>query len=275
PLIPDMAGTFTSVSGAVKSGRESVAEWRNPLWTAGEIGRSMLALGPLMAIGLPAALSLIVAGCWDITRRRPVAVALFVANIPLTIALLLAFSFRIWPRYFLIDAGFAYIFLVRGVYVVAEFVARELKRRKLIYISGNTIGLCLSIAMAAASLLLVPRNYRYPKQDFAGAAAFVEAARAPGDAVASVGLARLAYGSYYAPAWAQPETDTELKALANASDRLWVVYAFPVHTRSVFPEILEDLEKNFDFIREFPGTLGDGYVHVYRSKPSARGAMGP
>lgn len=269
PLIPDMIHTFTGVSGAGESGRESVAEWKSPLWTAAEIARSLIALGPLMAVGLPAALFLMAIGAWDIARRRPLAAALFIAHIPLTVALLLAFSFRIWPRYFFVDAAFLLIFLVRGGDVFARLAARELAKRASVRLDPSAAALGLFFAMAGASLFLVPKNYIHPKQDFAGAAAYVEAERAPGDAVASIGLARYAFTKYYAPHWAAPETKPELEALLPASGRLWVVYAYSAHTNNTLPEMMSYLHTDFELARKFPGTLGDGYIFVYRSKPGA------
>jgi hypothetical protein len=266
PLIPDMIQTFTSVSGAGPDGREAVPEWKNPLWTIAEIGRSLVALGPLMAVGLPAALILIAIGAWDLFKRRPAAAALFVAHIPLTILILFVLSFRIWPRYFFIDAAFVLIFLVRGAYVFAGAAARELRRRHWLRIEDNTAAMLACAAMIAGSLVLLPRNYAIPKQDFLGAAQYVEAARAPGDTVASVGLARMAFGLYYAPDWAQPETREDLQRLAPADGRLWVVTAYSAHTRNMYPDIVDYLTSDFEEVREFPGTLGDGYVHVYRSR---------
>jgi uncharacterized membrane protein len=274
PLIPDMIETFTGVSGVGEDGREAVPEWKNPLWTAAEIARSLTALGPLMAVGLPVALGLMMIGAWDVFTRRPVAAALFVAHIPLTIAILLALAFRIWPRYFFIDAAFALIFLVRGAFVFASFAARELNRRKLLRIEENSAALLACAAMTAASLVLLPRNYAMPKQDFQGAVEYVEASRAPEDAVASIGLAHLPFGLYYAPRWAQPDTLEELQALRTERGRLWVVTAFGAHTRNMHPDIMDSLSSDFEEVREFPGTLGDGYVHVYRSR-RPEGAANP
>jgi hypothetical protein len=123
-------------------------------------------------------------------------------------------------------------------------------------------------AMTVASLVLLPRNYTIPKQDFLGAAQYVEAARAPGDAAASVGLARLPFGLYYAPQWARAESKEDLQRLVPADGRLWVVTAYSAHTRNMYPDIVDYLASDFDEVREFPGTLGDGYVHVYRSRTS-------
>jgi hypothetical protein len=266
PLIPDMFETFTTVSGVGDDGRESVPEWRNPLWTVAEIGRSLVALGPLMAMGLPTALILIAIGVWDLFKSRPAVAALFVAHIPLTVLVLFVLSFRIWPRYFFIDAAFTLIFLVRGAYVLAGVAARELRRRKLLRIEDEAAALLMCAAMTVASLVLLPRNYAIPKQDFLGAAQYVEAARAPGDAAASVGLARLPFSLYYAPHWARAEAREDLERLVPADGRLWVVTAYSAHTRNMYPDIVDYLASDFDEVREFPGTLGDGYVHVYRSR---------
>ena len=60
-----------------------------------------------------------------------------------------------------------------------------------------TCELLVSLAGVLASPLLLPANYRNPKQDFVGARNFIESSRSVGDRVASVALTSVAFFSYY------------------------------------------------------------------------------
>jgi len=52
----------------------------------------------------------------------------------------------------------------------------------------------------------------------------------------------------------------------RAGRRVWVVYAFPERTALSYPGIMDSVASSFDFIKRFPGTLGNGDVFVYRSR---------
>ncbi len=264
-LIPQMIDTFGAVA-ASPSAKATVTEWKNPLWTLLEIIRSLTSLGGLVSLGLPVVVICLVAGLLNLGRHQPVLTALFVLHIPLTLAILSALSFRIWPRYFLIDLGFIFLFLVHGVFVLADLVAGWLRSEARWGLGGTMLGGAASVIAVLASLVLLPANYRHPKQDFLGARAYIEEVRRPGDQVASIGLAAYAYSQYYAPEWTVIETKAQLDAALAGPGRLWVVTAFPTHTRTYFPELSNMLNARFERVKVFPGTLGDGEVAVYRNR---------
>lgn len=264
PLLPQILGKFGEV---VASPVESVvvAEWKNPMWTVLEIVRSIRELGPVMSVALPAALVFVSIGVVSFLRSQPVFAAFFVVHIPLTLGVLLILSFNVWPRFFFADMGFILLSLVRGVFVVTRYLAGILKTRERWGMPGETIGILATVAGILVSLLLLPANYRYPKQDFIGARDFIEASRSAGDRVASVGLASVAFASYYAPKWEVVETRDQLDRL-RVNGRTWVVYGFPGHTKLNYPGIMDSVASDFELVRRFPGTLGNGQVLVYRSR---------
>jgi len=266
PLIPQMIATVGAVS---KSATEAVtvSEWRNPLWTVLEILRSVEGLGPLAVAGLPVALVVVAVGLVDLVRRQPAMAAVFLIHVPLTLGIALALSFRIWPRYFLFDLAFVLICLSDGIFVLAAWIARLAERWPGWRVSGRTLGIVAASVAVAGSATLLPKTYLYPKQDYRGARDYVEAARQPGDAAASLGLASLPFSAYYAPGWKIVKTPADLARLRATSRRVWLVYGFSLHTRVHYPEILKTLETEFDLMRRLPGTLGDGWLAIYRSRP--------
>lgn len=267
PLIPQMIDTMGALS---HSSTEAVtlAKWRNPLWTLLEILNSVRGLGVLAVIGLPIVLAVSAVGLVDLARRHPAMVAVFAIHVPLTLGIALALSFRIWPRYFLFDLAFVLLCLAGGTFIVAGWLARLAERWPGWHVSGKSLGIAAATVAVLCSASLLPRNYRWPKQDFKGARDFVEAHRKPGDAAASLGLANFPFKTYYAPKWNIVKTKADLDRLRANHKRVWLVYAFSAHTKLHFPKVVKELESNaFELVRTLPGTLGDGWLVIYRSKP--------
>jgi len=267
PLIPQMIDTMGAVSQS-STEAVTVAKWRNPLWTLLEILDSVRGLGVLAVIGLPIVLVVSAIGLIDLARRHPAMVAVFAVHVPLTLGIALALSFRIWPRYFLFDLAFVLLCLADGIFVAAGWLARLAGRWPGWRVSGRALGIAAATVAVLGSATLLPKNYRWPKQDFQGARDFVEAERRPGDAAASLGLANLPFETYYAPDWDIVKTRADLERLRAQNRRVWLVYGFSAHTKVHFPEIVKELESDaFELVRTLPGTLGDGWLAVYRSKP--------
>ncbi len=199
-------------------------------------------------------------------RKQPLFALVPLIHVPFTFAILVATSFRIWPRYFFVDAGFAILFLIRGVFVVSQFVTDKLNLEERGYIKGKWVGIAATILFIIGSLFLLPRNYQLPKQDFVGARDFVESSRSPQEPVASLGLASVAFEKYYAPHWKTVKTPKELDQLRTRSEPMWLVYSFPKHTAAKYPDIVERVGLDFELVSTFRGTLGDGSVLVYRSR---------
>lgn len=267
PLLPDMIETFAAVR-APQTGAAAVAtaEWKSPVWAILEVGRSLTYLGPFMDVGVAAAVIIVIVGMAGLYRKQPIVSAIPLIHVPLTLIALVAFSMRVWPRYFLVDLGFICIFLVYGAFVVAKMIAGRLPARWS-WIDAPRLGIALTLLGVIVSTALLPKNYRYPKQDFLAARELVERERSPGSEVVTLGLATLPFADYYAPHWASVETLDALEKLQQTHAELWVVYAFPEVTRRRYRDIVNYAAAEFTMVKIFPGTLGGGDVVVLRSIP--------
>ena len=261
-LLPQLAGTFAAQAGDA-SGSAAISEWKNPLWTLLEIVGS-LQLGPASVVAAVVALALATAGFLSIARRNPAHAALMALPTPITLAVLLLVNFNIWPRYFLVSLGFASIIAIRGIFAICAARAAPgwLRSRPRELASAGCVAL---VALSSVALL---QNYRFPKQDYPSARDFATERAAPGEPIFAAGLASYAYSTYYAPDLGVLEDAAELDAL-RAESPVWLIYSFSVHLRSTMPEIWQRIERDFEVVRSFPGTLRDGAIHVLRSAPAA------
>ncbi|HVE89965.1 MAG TPA: glycosyltransferase family 39 protein [Burkholderiaceae bacterium] len=265
PLITQLIDTFTQVAAQPSPEiAASIAEWKSPLWMVSEIARS---LGPVLGLALPIVLVVVVVGMASLSKSAPILPAIFVVHVALTLAILVVGNMRVWPRHFFIDIGFICIFLVHGTFVLsrvtADFLGRHFNKSidaRVFAIAGTALGIC-------ASLVLLPRNYLYPKQDFLGARNFVETNRTAASAVATLGLAAMPFADYYAPHWKQVDSLEEIQGLRQSHGQVWLVYAFPGVTERRYKEIVDYLSIKFERVKRFQGTLGGGDVLVFRSRP--------
>jgi hypothetical protein len=149
---------------------------------------------------------------------------------------------------------------VCGAASLGSFAARVLRVR------ATPLGTALALFLVAASALSLPRGYRLPKQDYVGARDFVRARVEPGDAVVALDVAGIVYSRYYAPEWIRADTVEELAAARAVGGRTWVLYTLPRYLAAAKPELFRTVESEYETLRTFPGTLGDGAVIVRRSR---------
>lgn len=262
PMIPQMLVTFTAIAGPQAAlASASIAEWKSPLWTIQEIWRS---LGPVLGVALPVLIAVVVLGMANLRGSALIVPATLLIHIPLTLVVLVAGSFRVWPRYFFIDIGFICLFLIHGTFTIAA-VASRLAARVRWRADAKVLGTVAATLGIAVSLVLLPRNYAYPKQDFLGARDYVETHRSDASMVVTLGLATMPYADYYAPQWQAVETLEELERLQQNYRQVWLVYAFPAVTERRYNQMMGYVSSNFELIKRFPGTLGGGEVIVLRS----------
>jgi mannosyltransferase len=263
PLIPEVIDSFTEVTGT-RSAEDAAAveEWKSPVWMLEEAVRSF---GPLAALALPVGL-VVAVGMASLRKSAPILPAIFLVHLALTLVVLAIGSLRVWPRYFFVDIGFISIFLVHGTFVLSRAASGLLRRRANRSVDARALAIACTALGICGSLVLLPRNYLHPKQDFVGARNFVEANRATGSAVATLGLARMPFRDYYAPRWRPIGSLEGLRKLRRAHGEVWVVYAYPGVTERRYPEIVGDVSAGFEMVRRFKGTLGGGDVLVFRSK---------
>jgi len=168
---------------------------------------------------------------------------------------------HLWPRFFFFSFGFAALVVVRGTMVLAEAMGQILKLAPTKSIALGTVLCAGLIAVSGVSV----RSAYAPKQDFEGALDFVVSSRQPGDAIVTVGLATFTYKTLYKTNWESVETVESLNAIRTHAKRTWLLYTFPTHVSAVYPEIMAAVRKDFQIIKQFRGTVGDGTIFVYRA----------
>jgi hypothetical protein len=249
------------------------SEWINPMWVVTESVRR-LADGGLATIVVLGGLVVAAAGLGSFLRRDWRDALLLTMPGVLGGGTMLALGHNLWPRFFLFCMGFALLIVVRGIMATADWPASRLPAARLRRLAVP-IGVAVCLAGVAISATTLPRSYR-PKQDFTGARQYLESVRRPGDEVVTVGLAGLAYQRYYAPEWPFVERRTDLEMIQDRAHGVWLVYTLPVHLKAWVPEIWDVVQRDYEIVRVFPGTLGGGDVVVCRwrgkPRPPSRGA---
>ncbi|OYX42140.1 MAG: hypothetical protein B7Z02_13075 [Rhodobacterales bacterium 32-67-9] len=273
PVLPSLLDTVSTVSES--SATDVMQEYQSPLWTAFEAIRTGIGqAGPMVALVGAAVLALSVLGAIALHRDAPLFAVTTFVHIGLTAGLLMAVGMRIWPRFFFVDIGFLMLLIVAGVQlscaVIAHFVGGERVSRGLFALSV--------VAMVAISAFLAKRNYDFPKQDLAGAYAFTETERQPGDRVYAVGYSEQDFRGYYGADWGAIYTDDEYKSAMAEPGAVILVVGFPGRNFRDVPQMALDAgvggsdicapdrpEKTvLKAVRCFGGTLGDGNVIVFR-----------
>jgi hypothetical protein len=127
----------------------------------------------------------------------------------------------------------------------------------------------------AVSSVMIPKNYKLPKQDYRGARNYVERRIGPSERAVAIGLAGDLFACYYAPDWYCAKTGAELKAAMRDSRRVWLVYTMPIHVRAYHPDIWAIVQREFETAEVFPGTLSGGELFVCKSQPVASDRSGP
>jgi hypothetical protein len=244
------------------------SEWTNPLWVITESLRSLrvgfsglvVVLGGVVMVGV---------GWLSLVWRDWRAALAMVQPAALAGGTMLALGHNLWPRFFFFSMGFALLIVVRGAMALPRLLLAKRSER-----AAVMVGVFLVCLIIAASAMTVPRNYRLPKQDFTGARDYVERHREPGDAVVAVGLAGADYGRYFAPHWSVAQMSGEMEPILQKHSSVWLVYTLPIEVKAYRPYIWRIIEKDFEVVRVFPGTLGGGEIYVCRYKSQRTQSVG-
>lgn len=277
PVLPQVLAR--TVGQQSSSAAQVQSAWTNPLWLVLETLRGLAAGagGALGYVVLPVAAVILLVGLWSYWRQDRYVVGLMVIPGVITAAVMLFLEHNLWPRFFFFAIGFGMMLLVRGAMVVGGWVqamaSDQLRRgapqRDLSY-KSMAAGTGLVALMILASAWSMRSAWIYPKQDFAGALEFVESQRQPGEPVALAGLAVFPYREYYKRDWPAVATRAELDAVRAPGQRTWLVYALPIFVESRQPEIWNALRTEFEQVRVFRGTMGDGAVYVCKSRETSK-----
>ncbi|WP_424989971.1 glycosyltransferase family 39 protein [Fluviibacterium sp. S390] len=259
PMVPSMLDTVGGVSGT--SAVDPMKEYQNPLWTVLEGVRTALGSGGgLTALVALAVLVVCAAGAWRAHPHAPLFAPAVVLHIVVTIGLLMAVHMRIWPRFFFVDIGLMMILIVAGVAQIADWIAAVLGRDRL----GPLLWRGGVLAMVLISAVLLSRNYLAPKQDLAGALAYAESQRQPGERVYSLGPGGVLYRSFFGADWGEVRTSPEYMAMMEDPSPVLLVVPFPQRVRRAIPEFAVDQEGVLQELTLLRGTLGDGNIVILR-----------
>jgi len=118
------------------------------------------------------------------------------------------------------------------------------------------------VAMSVRSL---PYGYRFPKQDYESAVAFVERAKSQNDVVVVIGEpATTPVQKYLGQPWARVHDDSELRSLRRPGSSVWVIYTFPAYIEADQPELWSMVQNDCNEAGEFEGTVAGGTISVRR-----------
>ncbi len=257
PMLSQVIAFFTEQ----RSGMQGVS---TPGWAALELVRGLL-LG-LGAGGAVVATVVLVCGAtvagtgvlslWTSQRLFTLAVT---APVLVTIAGALATRGTMYPRFFFFAIGPAVLIAVHGAFESCRRLAARWPR----FIgSGDrvaTVFVSLAIVLSAVSL---SANYRFPKQDFAGAMRYVLAQKGAEDAVVTTGIPSNPLNTLYQQPWPVVSTRSSLDSVRFAVPRTWVIWTFPRILERSAPDIATLLSRECPQPRTFRGTVGGGDILV-------------
>ncbi len=236
-----------------------------PLWALGEalaVLRRGLGAGTL--VGVLVAAGLFSIGVASYARRTPGVAALFLMPAVVTVIGAALARGTMYPRFFFFMVVFLLLVLVRGTVVAGDWLGRRLVPGRP---AADRIGPALVGLMLAASLLGLTHNYRYPKQDYEGAIAFVESRAAQSDAIVTTGDGAWPLRGFYGRDYPLIETVADLERARAVGGRVWMVFTFPLYIEAAAPEMMEVIDEGCGERTVFPGTIGGGDVIVCSFPP--------
>ncbi|WP_170412485.1 glycosyltransferase family 39 protein [Ruegeria arenilitoris] len=261
PILPSVLNTMGEISAT--SSVDKMQVYQNPIWTMVEGVRTAIGnTGPLTVIVAVAGLVAIAFGALGTHAKQPLFFVTIAMHIVVTLVILMSLDMRIWPRFFFVDIGPVIVLVVVGCGYGAGLVARLFRRPQIsrpLFIAGVLV-------MVAVSMFLVQRNYDAPKQNLAGAFAFVEETRGPSERVYAINPGGPVFESHFDADWI---TIGDAEGYAKAMEQpgpVALVVLFPNRMLRVIPRLGTDADKELELERTFAGTLGDGHVLIYRRK---------
>lgn len=166
----------------------------------------------------------------------------------------------LYPRFLFFAIGPILLAAVRGLFVLSRRLLGGAARAG----SGDAFAWAGVVVAVVASLAVLPFDYRYPKQDYVGAARWTQEHAGPGDTVLFAGPGTTVQQWLEVDWPGVCDSFSAILAKSRARGTTWVLWTFPHHLSGICPEILPVLARDCPSPRVFPGTVGGGDVRVCR-----------
>lgn len=237
------------------------SSWNSPAWLVGEIARN---LHVPEAVAWGGAVVGLIAGVFalrDVGRRAPELVVVFAVSTVSLAAILLGMDRNLWPRLFFVQAGFA---LLIGVAFGFRLLDRVLRREPDAPPSlGRPEWVVLALTVLGLAALL-PRALSLPKQDFPAARDHVLELAANGEPVATIGLARYPYRTFYRAPFVRLDSLADFERVFPPDATGYVLNTFPIFVQSRTPDLWEAVRARSTEVARHRGSKGGGDVVILR-----------
>lgn len=248
PILSEMIAVF-SVGNVVATAQY---EWDSGLWTLGEFLNGVTRALPGGWIAVVVVVATLLAGVAGILQRGKVVpgLVLFPLLVPLAAALVAQNVF--FPRFVVSALPFILFVGVAGGFKLASLVTPFLSRTQ-VSLAGLVV-----VLMTGTQ---VPHAWS-PKQDFAGAASFIEDNRQTNTAFLCLDLSYMPMVDYLQTDCLPVDSVDTLERIEAVHEKTYLLYTLPIRAKFLFPGIIDHLEANYTLTRVFPGTLGGGDITI-------------
>jgi mannosyltransferase len=246
------------------------SEWTNPLWVLTETLQN-LSIGFAGIAVVICGAAFVAFGWASLFKKNRRAAMLMILPPIFAGSLMLALGHNLFPRFFFFAMGFGLLIVIHGAMELPGLISNfkfqitdsrfQISDSRLAY-----VGIGLVLLIISASIVTVPRNYSLPKQNFSGAKNFVENHRLPNEEIVAVSIAGEMYGNYFAPDWSVAKTVPELEKVEQTNKKVWLVYTLSPEIKAFRPEMWEAIQKDYEIVQVFPGTLNGGEIFVCQKR---------
>lgn len=194
-------------------------------------------------------------------RRSPTLTVALLAGPVIQAVVVVALGLSVVPRHFLLTMPLGLLVLIAGVEVVATR-----------WNMATQALLALVLLLGGLSGVQLQDYYAHPKQDIPGALAWIARERAPDQRVIALHLAEVPV-DYYGPRYGiTRETGASFVRTEEALDAAlehpgtrpgYLVMTLPRALHIALPDLAARVERDWELVQTFPGTLGDADVTVW------------
>lgn len=244
------------------------SEWTNPIWVLTETIQN-LSIG-FAGIAVVICGGAFVAFGWLSLLRKNLRAAVLMILPPILAGIfMLSVGHNLFPRFFFFAMGFGLIIVIHGAIelpkVLFGFINKSAISNQQSAIP-NALGVAMVMLVILASLTTVPRNYALPKQNYSAARDYVENNRQPEDRIIAVSLAGMMYSKLFAPHWSAADSGAELENIQQKGGKIWLIYTLSPEIKAFHPDMWEMIEKDYEIVKVFPGTLNGGEIFVCQKR---------